>query len=171
MVARCDVVLVARARGYAGDEALPDARSVTAPREQMTRAIPAVEVAEDRDAFCVGRPDRKRGARFTAVVARMRAELLVEPSVRPFAKEIYVVIRERSGCGQRTNASAEYRFSHGSPLLRNTEESRAARRRCACHRCKNYKPALPHTDWAFCNSWRWKRRNSPSSPLDRMPDR
>ena len=58
-------------------------------------AVPAVEVADDPDAARVRRPDREAHAGDALVRARMRAEHVVQPLVRPLADEVQVDLAER----------------------------------------------------------------------------
>ena len=87
---RNDVVLVVRALAHAGDEALPDAR-VAAAVHRMGTGIPPVEVANDRDQTCAGRPDAKKRSRQTVDDAGVRSKLFVDAVVRAFIEQKQVV--------------------------------------------------------------------------------
>jgi hypothetical protein len=76
------------------DEDLPDARGPEAAH-RMVAAVPAVEVADDRDAGRRGRPDREGDAEDPAEVARVRAQLLVDPVLVALVEEVEVLVAER----------------------------------------------------------------------------
>ena len=70
-------------------------------RSGWRRAIPIVEIADDADALCVGRPDGEVDAFHAADVAQMGAELGVALPVRAFAEQVQIVLGEqrREGVG------------------------------------------------------------------------
>src|SRR5262249_61080620 len=72
-----DRVLVALPLGDPGDEDLPDPARAEPPH-RMHAAVPQVEVADDADAFGVGRPDGEVHAVGLADAHQVRAELLVD---------------------------------------------------------------------------------------------
>jgi hypothetical protein len=90
VVARLDVVLVAGAPADAGHEGFPDAGC--ADGMQRCVRLPVVEVADDADAFGVGRPDGEVGAVNARRGARVRAELQVQPVVRALVEQVQVVL-------------------------------------------------------------------------------
>ena len=90
VIARTDVVLVHRALAQPGEEGLPDARAF--PRRHGVRVgIPAVEVADHRDALGIGRPHREVGARLAVEFGQVRAKLLEEPVVLAFVEQMKIV--------------------------------------------------------------------------------
>src|SRR5690606_19177756 len=72
-----DVVLVEVPLSDAGNEALPDPGAPARP-ELVRGAVPAVELAHDRDLFRVGRPDGEVGAGDAVHGDRVRPEPAVE---------------------------------------------------------------------------------------------
>ena len=58
----------------------------------MDASVPAVEIADHADALGVGRPDREVDAVGVADAQRVRAELVVDPGVVPFAEQIEIEI-------------------------------------------------------------------------------
>ena len=92
--AREDAVLVDGAAGDAGNEARPRCRSSPTAWSGCVSAIPAVEVAHDRDGRRVRRPDRELRPGDAVDRPGMRAELLVEPGVVAFVEEKEIVGRE-----------------------------------------------------------------------------
>ena len=74
-----------------GQEDFPDARIAPAAH-QAPPPIPAIKVADDRNAQGVGCPDREMRAAHSFVVNDMRAQLVEQPFVRSF-REIMVVHR------------------------------------------------------------------------------
>ena len=91
---RDDVVLVAVAGADAGHEGLPDARGA-ARTQRMALAIPAVEVADHRDARRVRRPDREVGPLDAFHGSRMRSELLVQAQVASLVEEVEILVAEQ----------------------------------------------------------------------------
>ena len=84
-----DLELVAVALFGLGDDRSPDSRG--ADRLQLVGLpVPAVPVADDRDAAGVRRPDRERDA----VLAHVRPEPLVDPLVAPLSREVKIQLAE-----------------------------------------------------------------------------
>ena len=80
------LVLVDRPFADAGNEDLPDA-GVDAAAHRVHPAVPGVEVADDRHAGRVRRPDGEVDARRALVDDRVRAQPVVQPHVRAFAEQ------------------------------------------------------------------------------------
>ena len=95
---RFDVELVERAAGYAGDEALPDARRA-AGAETMRSWIPAVEAAHDRDGPRIRCPHAEDGAGFAVVRDQVRSHLFVHAVVAAFVEEVEILIGEKLRAG------------------------------------------------------------------------
>ena len=93
---RDDVILVARARADAGNEAFPDAGR-PARISGWLALVPAVEVADDGDVACAfGRPDGEVGAGLTpSTVRRVGAELVVQAEVAALVEQVQVVRRQQ----------------------------------------------------------------------------
>ena len=86
------MVLVGLAARYAGDESLPDARTIGALRQGMGVNIPVIELPHDRYERGVGRPHAEICALGLALRAEMTPQTVVEPAVGALAKQINVVI-------------------------------------------------------------------------------
>jgi hypothetical protein len=84
-----DLVFIDRAGAELGDEDLPQA-AVDAFAQGVAPAIPDVEVAEQRNAPGVRRPDREVHAMGAFMDHRMGAQTLKEPPVCPLHQEIVV---------------------------------------------------------------------------------
>ncbi len=67
------------------NESLPYA-GVGSLAHRVAAAVPAIEVAHDRDARRIRRPDREMHARHAVAPHRVRAELVVQTRVRNFAE-------------------------------------------------------------------------------------
>ena len=90
-----DVVLVERAGRHTGHHPFPDSRVVAAGAQRVAVALPAVEIADDRDCAGVRCPHGEARARRAAARRggqQMGAELLVCPEVCALAKEIDVLV-------------------------------------------------------------------------------
>ena len=81
--------LVDRPLAEPRDEDLPDA-DPAAPPHRVAPAVPAVEVADHRDASGIRRPDREMDARHAGMLDRVRAETLPQTPMRALADEIVV---------------------------------------------------------------------------------
>ena len=93
-VAGLDPVFVCRPLAEARDQALPDSGRVPW-LEGMRRAVPAVEVADDRDSPRVGRPHGEVSTRDAVMVYKVRAEMVVQPQVAALVEQEQVVGREQ----------------------------------------------------------------------------
>ncbi len=60
----------------------------------VAAAVPVVEVADDADARCVGRPDREAGARDAGNGADPGAQFFINLLVRAFAEQVQVEVAE-----------------------------------------------------------------------------
>ena len=94
VVARYHMVFVCIALSNPGNKCLPDAR--LAPwLELMAGLVPAVEPPHDIHLLRVGCPHSEIGARGAVHCHRVRPEMIVQPDVAAFVKEIQVVIAEQ----------------------------------------------------------------------------
>jgi hypothetical protein len=84
-IAGADRVLVGRAFAYGRDESLPNAR-VVAHLKWVTIGPPVIEVTDDGNPLCIGRPDCKVRSWAAIDAARMSAEFLIEPVVAAFVE-------------------------------------------------------------------------------------
>ena len=87
------MVLVLRPGGRPGDESFPHARG-SVRREAVLARLPAVEVADDVHFLSVRRPDGEQDPVHSLLRSQVRAELLVEANVRPFAKQVDVILAQ-----------------------------------------------------------------------------
>ena len=83
------LVFVQRSRPDAGNEQLPHAR-LAAQAHRMAPAIPGVEVADDRDAARVGRPDREAHTLDAADRHRLRPEAPSKLVMRALSDQMQV---------------------------------------------------------------------------------
>ena len=83
------LVFVERACMDAGNENLPHAGRAD-PAHLVAAAVPEIEIAHDRDAARIGRPDREMDAFDVLMGDHMGAELLPEPRMRPLPDQIFV---------------------------------------------------------------------------------
>ena len=81
--------LVDRPLAEPGDEDLPDPHAATAPH-RVAAAVPAIEVADHRDASRVRRPDGEVHARGAGMLDRVGAQPLPQPAMGALADEIVV---------------------------------------------------------------------------------
>ena len=136
---RGDVVLVERARPHTGHRPFPDPGGIRAGFQRMATAIPAVEVADDRDRGRVRRPygEMRPGRRALRGAHRVGSELLVRPEVSALAEVIDVLFRQQHGgslasrvrlCWYRPNECGGRSGSCGAQRL---AQRRAARLKCA----------------------------------------
>src|SRR3954464_9896982 len=100
-----DVVLVDASLLRFGHACIPDARGIARLPHRMPARVPAVEFAYHRNRGRVGRPHRELGG----PLGEMRAELLVETRMGPFAEKVEVVT------GQRETGSGD--SAHGQPFI------------------------------------------------------
>ena len=87
-----DPVLVGRPGPRAFDEAFPDA-GAAARGQWMALGVPAIEVADDRDAFGVGRPDGEARPLTALVLARVGTESFPDAPMAALPEQIQVVVR------------------------------------------------------------------------------
>ena len=88
---RTDLELVLLARAKAGHEQLPDTRRQQVPHH-VDAAIPSVEVAHDRNALSVGRPDGEMDAANAAKIRGVRAQAILDLQQLPFSEQVQVVV-------------------------------------------------------------------------------
>ncbi len=62
----------------------------------MRLPAPGIEVTNDANGFCIGRPESKRDATLAFMGDHMRAEFLVDAFVPAFAEEVKINVAE---CG------------------------------------------------------------------------
>ena len=154
VIARRDVVLVARTGADATNEAFPDARTIDPRRKRMPPTVPAVEVADDRYKFGVRSPDRECRAGLRIFAANVRPEFFVKARMRAFPKQIDVVRGQRGARGQGLHAGERCGLSHGAPLRGSYGTAgREFSPGYGERGCKKYKAAPADIDWALCNSW------------------
>src|SRR5580704_863152 len=96
VVARAYVVLVDRAMAEVGEKGFPHARTLARIHGMRVR-VPAVEVADHRDAFRVGCPHSEVGAAPAVLLHYMRAELLVEARVFALVEQMQIEWGQQSG--------------------------------------------------------------------------
>ena len=92
---RMDEVLVERAMTDGRDESFPDA-GLLALVEPVRALVPAIEVADDADAFGVRRPYSEVGA--LGLRHRVRAELVEEVAVRALVEQVDVEGAQQRAC-------------------------------------------------------------------------
>lgn len=62
---------------------------------RMTLAVPVIEIADETDSPCVGRPHSEVNAAHTIDDSDVGTELFVVAIVRPFVQQMEVVVREQ----------------------------------------------------------------------------
>ena len=92
-VGACDLELVSDARTDAGDEQLPDARTVAQPH-RVAATVPIVEAADHRDAARIGRPDREAYALDALDRLGLRAEDAAKVPMPALVEQVEVEIAE-----------------------------------------------------------------------------
>ena len=136
--AREDLELVALADGDAGNEDLPHAARAERSH-RMPPAVPRVEVADDADAHARWGPRPRNARRPRRRRHQMRAELVVDAGVFPFAEQIEVVVGQHTAVPVRIvdlrGAAAWIRTPAGdSRGSRFVPESVASKIPAACRR-------------------------------------
>ncbi len=93
-IARDDVVFIEGTGADPGDKARPQTRPVVADLERMGLLAPTVKIADHRHRPGIGCPHGEMHACIRRHAQRMRAELLVEPRMPPFAEEVNILRTE-----------------------------------------------------------------------------
>ena len=105
-----DVVLVECAFADSGHKAFPDT-GTGARSQRMRLRVPAIEVADHGNRAGVRRPHSKVGAWLARDGGHVRAQLVVNPVVRAFVKEMEVLL------GQQAEVAARGRRQRGCGFL------------------------------------------------------
>ena len=130
---RTQVVLVDRTLAQAGDEALPHPRMF--PRSHgVGIGVPAIEVADHRDAFGIRRPYREVRTRLAVHGNEMRTQLLIQTVVASLIKEVKVQAGQQGGTG-----GFRGRWCHDRELLTAEKPNKSTTAgapsfRCSCER-------------------------------------
>jgi hypothetical protein len=131
----CDPIFVARTLRHIGNEAFPDARAIVPRCECVRIRRPVIEIAHDRHAMRIRRPDGEQYSILIPHPHAMRAELVVELEMAALTKQIDVVLGQaadagvdpgqgRWGCGIRghafatSNSRPEFRISKPTVMIR-----------------------------------------------------
>src|SRR5438874_1849733 len=101
-VARPEPVFVERPLSDAGGEPFPDAGDSGGP-ERMNLRLPAVEVADHRNALRIGGPNGEARAAHSVLFPQVGAELFVRAEVAPFRPQVLVEIGQ-GGCRHDANS-------------------------------------------------------------------